>query len=112
MDDHFYHYTQGSGNNLAGSAGNITGGNFSKVKNMALGPMLEPGVKKTVHQEQTYPAENRIINLGYDSPGRQELPIDSPPHSEVKTKEKIIDGRTGELVGNYGSKYEQNDQVI
>ncbi len=65
-----------------------------------------------MHQEQTYPAENRIVNLGYDSPVRQNLPIDSPSHSKVNAKERIVDGRTGEMVGNHASEYEMNDQVI
>ena len=38
MDDHFYNYNQGLGNNLGGSAGTMQSGNFSKVKNGVLGP--------------------------------------------------------------------------
>ena len=31
-------------------------GNFSKVKNGLLGPAEQPGMRKTVHQDQGYPA--------------------------------------------------------
>lgn len=70
LDDHFYHY-QGSGNNFGASSGTVTGSNFSKVKNGVLGPAEQAGVRRTVHQDQTYPAENRIVNLGYDNPKQQ-----------------------------------------
>ena len=60
LDDHFYHYSQaqvaGSGNNIGGSAGNVGPISFSKVKNTVLQPIEQPGVRRTVHQEHSYPA--------------------------------------------------------